>query len=147
MKKYFRLAGIATFIGIVAFTLSACGHHRHDPEDKAEWIAKKITRKLDLDELQQQKLKAVTDEFVAHHKAHRSQKREHMDKLLSEIRKPELDKSVLNQVVNEHQARINEMAPSIIDKLAEFHASLNDEQKEKLAEKLEHFKNHHHDDD
>ena len=147
MKKFLRYTGITTLLTIIVFSLSACGHHRHDPEDKAAWLVTKITRKLDLNEAQQAKLTAVSDEFIAHHQAQRDKKKEHMDLLMAEVRKPELDKSALNAMFEEHQDHMRELAPKIIDKLAIFHASLDDEQKEKLADKLEHFKKHHSQDD
>lgn len=147
MKKFLRYTGITTLLTIIILSLSACGHHRHDPEDKAAWMVKKITRKLDLNEDQQAKLKAVSDEFVAHHLAQKDKKKEHMELLMAEVRKPELDKSVLNAMFEERHGHMRELAPKIIDKLAIFHVSLDDEQKEKLADKLEHFKKHHSRDD
>ena len=148
MKKFLRYTGIITIISVAAFSITACGHHRHNPEEKAEWIVKKVTHKLDLNEDQQTKLKAVSDEFVAHHREHKKTKNAHMETLLKEVRKPELDKEALNGMFEEHQKHMSNLAPKMFDKLAIFHASLDDEQKEELADKLEHFKKHHseHDD-
>jgi len=142
MKKFLRHTGIFAIIGILGFTLSACGHN-HNPEEKAEWMVHKITRKLDLNEDQQTKLQAVADEFIQHHRAQRQNKQQHMESLLAEIRKPEIDKAVLTQMFEQHQADIAQLAPRIIDKLAIFHASLDSEQKEKLAKKLEYFQKKH----
>ena len=147
MKKFLRYTGITTLLTIVVVSLSACGHHHHDPEDKAAWMVKKITRKLDLNEDQQTRLKAVSDEFFAHHRAQQEKNKQHIELLMAEARKPELDKSALNDMFEEHQGQIRDLAPKIIDKLAIFHASLDDEQKEKLVDKLEDFKKHHSQDD
>lgn len=145
MKKFLRYAGIAALIGVVGISLTACGHHRDSPADKADWVVKKMTRKLDLNEDQQLKLRDVTDIFVDQRESHRSERSEQFEQVLAQVRKPELDKALLTQMVDNHQQRVAEVSPQVIDKLAIFHASLDDEQKEEIADRLMRFRKHHQD--
>ena len=148
MKRYLRLATLATIVGVAAVAVTACGHHRHDtPQEKAEWVIKKATRKLDLNADQQAKLKDVTDIFVQQHNERKTQRHQHFESVLTQITSPELDKAAIQSMFDEHQQHMAALAPAVIDKVAVFHASLNNEQKQELAEKLEKMKKYHHDDD
>ena len=144
-RKFILPSVIALIIGIA--TLTACNRHHNNPEDRAEWMVHKISKKLDLDDSQKAKLEDVKVELMQHHKEHRANKAEMMDKLLLEVQKPKLDEAFLLDMVNQHKARVEQAAPGVIDKLVIFHASLNTEQKEELVEKLEKFKKHHKKDD
>lgn len=148
MKNPLRFFTIASVTAVLALTLAACGHHRHhDPEEKAEWISKKISRKLDLNEDQQAKLKELSDVLVDHHKQRKDKRKEHMNALMEQVTQPALDTAMIQGIFDEHHASMAELAPQVIGKLAIFHASLDDKQKQKLAKKLEKFKRYHHDED
>lgn len=143
MKLLKILIPFALIAGIGSIALTGCGRHHHDPQDKADYIVHKISKKMDLNDAQKAKLDEVKQEFLKYHKKHKGEKADMIDRLLTEIEKPEMDPSVLQAMVDEHKAKIDEMAPGIIAKLVEFHATLDNEQKHKLVEKLEKFKKHH----
>lgn len=140
-KRIFIIPTVLVLLGTVALT--ACNRHHHDPEDKAEWMVHKISKKLDLDDNQKAKLEDVKVELMKHHKEHRDSKAEMMDKLILEVQKPQLDEALLMDMVNQHKTRIEQAAPGVIEKLVVFHASLNAEQKSEIVEKLQKFKKHH----
>ena len=141
LRKFF--IPFAVVASLTAVTLTACGRHHHDPEEKAEWIVHKVSKKLDLNDEQKVKLEAVKDEFMRHHDVHKAHKKEMYDKLIAEVVKPQIDQAVLLEMVDQHKTRVEEIAPGVIEKLAVFHASLNQEQKLELKEKLEKFKKRH----
>ncbi|MDH5547297.1 MAG: Spy/CpxP family protein refolding chaperone [Gammaproteobacteria bacterium] len=147
MKKIFGFSALTFITGALILILSACGHHRHDPEEKAEWLNKKITRKLDLGADQQAKLKDVTDVFVKHHKERKSTRKQHMDTLLGLVTQEQIEPQAFQDIFDDHQQSMAAAAPEFFSKLSVFHASLNEEQKRKLAKKLEKFMKYHHDED
>jgi len=143
MKTPGKIASIAIIVVISAFTIAACGHHRpHDPQERAEWMLQRVTDHLDLDEQQQAKLRAIKMEIETSVKKHREQQHQLFDRLAANIESPELDKALLMEIVETRKQAFDDTAPLIIDKLIEFHASLNPEQKKKVADKMEHFREH-----
>ena len=122
-----------------------CHHHhgRHcwgpSPDEKAEWVVKKITRKLDLNETQKSALKEVADELLDIKKQMHQQKNQTHKELLAMIKAENLESGRLLDMVETKQKVIDEKAPEIIEKLAVFHSTLNGEQKDKIAN---HFKKH-----
>ncbi|MDH5548156.1 MAG: hypothetical protein OEZ43_21480 [Gammaproteobacteria bacterium] len=131
----------ALLAGIGTLFLSGCTRH-HSPEDKADYIVHKISKKMDLNEDQRSKLEAVKDEIMQHHAEHKAYKQQMIDDLIAEIEKPELDQNVLLGMVNHHKMTVEKVSPGVIEKLAVFHASLNDEQKKHMVEKIKIFRKH-----
>lgn len=144
MKKRIFVMPALIIVTLSSLVLGGCGRFSHDPEERADWMMHRMTKELKLDDNQQTKLAAVKDEFMAMHKKHEAVRERHMDTLIAEIQKPALDQSVLLGLVDEHKARLDEVAPTVIAKLAEFHASLNEEQKKKIVEHLQEFKGDKH---
>lgn len=143
LRKIFIPFAIIASLG--ALVLTGCGRHHHDPEEKAEWVFHKISKKLDLTDEQKVKLDAVKAEIMQHHKNHRAEKKQMMNTLITEIQKPEIDQAVILDMVSKHKSHVDEVAPGVIAKFSEFHASLSTEQKQKLVKKIEKFKKYHHD--
>lgn len=141
--KYRKLfISFAIIASLGALIMSGCSRHHHDPAEKAEWVVHKISKKMDLNDEQKIKLEAVKDELMKHHAEHRQQKRMMLDSLITEVQKPELNQTVLMDMVEHHKTMADKLAPGVIEKLAVFHASLDEEQKTELAEKLQKFKKH-----
>ncbi|WP_455204958.1 Spy/CpxP family protein refolding chaperone [Kaarinaea lacus] len=131
------LIGAVTAIGV-----TACGHRHHSPEQRAERMVDKISSKLDLNEEQQQKLRAVKEEFVTAMRQHHQEQQQLFDQLIADVQKPQLDKQLLVDMVEKRRQAFDDIAPKVIDKIVEFHASLNDEQKQKAAEHMQYFREH-----
>ncbi len=143
MKLRKLLIPFTIIASLTALVLSGCGRHHQDPEDKAEWIVHKVSKKLDLNEQQKVKLEAIKTEIMTNYKKHYHSKTQMMDTLLTEIPKSKINPSLLMDMLKQHQTRVDEVAPGVISKLVEFHASLTDEQKQKLTKKLEKFRKYH----
>ena len=131
------LIGAVTAIGV-----TACGHRHHGPEQRAERMVNKISSKLDLNEEQQQKLRAVKAEFVTAMQQHHQDQQQLFDQLIADVQKPQLDKQLLVDMMEKRRQAFDDIAPKVIDKIVEFHASLNDEQKQKAAERMQYFREH-----
>jgi Spy/CpxP family protein refolding chaperone len=131
---------VALVAGVLAVT--ACGHRHHGPEQRAEWMMQRMTNSLDLNDDQQAKLRAIKDEFESGMKQYHQKGQQLFDRLAAEIEGPKLDKDLLMEMVETRKQAFDEIAPQVIDKVIDFHASLNAEQKKKLADKMEHFREH-----
>jgi Spy/CpxP family protein refolding chaperone len=142
MKKPGKIVFTALILAISALTITACGHRHHDPAQRAEWMIQRMTDQLDLNEEQQAKLRAIKTEFETSMKMHDEQRQQLFDRLAANIESPALDKQLLMEVVETRKQAYDDIAPRIVDKVIDFHASLNAEQKKKVAEKMEHFREH-----
>jgi len=95
--------------------------------------------KLDLTEAQEEKWFAIRDELQQLRKEARKEKQSYLDQATTLIMAESLDQAeVLNQF-EQHQRRMLSAAPSVVNKLSEFHATLTLEQKEKVLKMLDHF--------
>lgn len=141
MKNYrILLGGLALVVllpGMLA--LSACHRHR-TPEERADWLASKIVKELDLDDQQKVKLEALKEEFLAARAEMRKEHEAMLDELLAQVQSEQLDQAKLLQLVERHQAAQNRLAPRVIAKMAELHASLSPKQKAEAAEHLKRFR-------
>lgn len=143
-RWFYSLGLLATAIG--AFGLAGCGRqgcrHGHDPAQRAEWLTKKIASELDLNEPQKAKLDLVKQEILAHHEKGKQEREEAFRTILAQIRSKQLDTEKLQALMDRRHKHMEEIAPSVLQKIADFHASLTDEQKEKAAQKLEKLHSH-----
>ena len=142
MKKPGKFVVAITILALSAIAVTACGHRHHDPAQRGEWMMKRMTDHLDLNEEQQTKLRAIKMEFESSMQKYQDQRRQLFDRLAANIESPELDKQLLMEMVQTRKQAYDDIAPRIIDKVIDFHASLNAEQKKKVAEKMEHFREH-----
>ncbi|MBL7713970.1 MAG: Spy/CpxP family protein refolding chaperone [Bdellovibrionales bacterium] len=136
-KLGFVVLGIAT-LGIAPLAFSGCRHHR-SPEHRAEWVVKKIKGELDLTEVQVAKLNSIKDEFLAERKAHDSKRRLAMDEFLKQVRSDKMDTAKIQGLIDERRTHMDQVGPKIVARIAEFHAMLTPEQRNKAADKLQKF--------
>jgi len=118
-----------------ALSVSACNRHR-SATDRADWIAGKIAKELDLTDEQKAKLQAVKDEFLAARAAMRTEHDAIFSELLLQVQSDQLDQGKLLQLMERHQALQTRLAPKVLAKAAEFHAGLTSKQKAEAAEQL-----------
>ena len=142
MKTPGKIAITALVLVISAFTITACGYRHHDPAQRAEWMVQRMTDHLDLTEDQQARLRAIKTEIEASMKKYHDTRQQLFDRLAANIESPELDKQLLMEFVETRKQAYDDIAPRVIDKVIDFHASLNAEQKKKVADKMEHFREH-----
>lgn len=129
----FSLIAVTAF----AFVSNCRGHHNF--EKRMEWVAGKLTSKLDLDDAQKAKLESIKKDLVAKHKELKPKRDAWMTEVISQIRKDTVDVKSLDKLSTEQDARHIEMRKFFQTKMIEFHAVLKPEQREKLAELVEKF--------
>ncbi|MFC1569530.1 Spy/CpxP family protein refolding chaperone [bacterium] len=110
-----------------------CIHHKVSPQKKSEFVIKHISKKLGLSDPQKVKLREIRNDIMTKHDSLYSE-RENMFKIvISEIEKETLDQSRLNQLFQQKLEKVSEIHPYVLSKLAEFHGTLTQEQKQKLT--------------
>ncbi len=135
---------IATLVA-GALVFGGCQRHR-SPEERIAHKLDHVADYLDLNDQQKMKLDEVKDELIQARKELRQDHQAIFDEVLVEVKGDQLDQAKLLQLIEQHQARFSEVAPPVIAKVAEFHATLTPEQKAKAVERLEKFRermNHH----
>ncbi len=120
---------------LTALFLAACYHHT--PEQRAEYLVKRMSAELSLNEVQKAQLEKIKNEFLAK-RAEMPKLREETVKEANELmRSAEIDKTRLNALTEKNQAQANDMISFITAKFTEIHDMLTPEQREKLVKHIE----------
>jgi len=139
MKRITKIVIFTSGAVLLAGSIAACSHHR-SPEQRAEWMMEKVGKELKLDEAQQAKFKALSDDMLAVRKQMRHEFGGDRDQVLGLLDQPKLDQAKILGMVKEHTQTINQQAPKIVAALGDFYDSLSPEQQ---AEVREFVKEHH----
>jgi Spy/CpxP family protein refolding chaperone len=140
-KKKIIIGGSILTILALGLITTSCKHRgchfSHSPEDKIEFFVEHISDELDLTDAQEAKFKNLAEEVHSKMESQKSTTHEIYTTLLGEIKNNSVDKEKLNSVIDNKMNNFNEMKPFFIDKFAEFHNILTQEQRGELAEKME----------
>lgn len=141
---------VAGLLAVGASAVYAFGGHHFDHDDKAEYVVQKITKKLKLTDVQQEKLQIVKDAALAMHQSMRQEKLGMMSDIQLLLSNDTLDQQLILNHINQKTDTVREQAPTVVAALADFYDSLDAQQqakiRDKVGKKLEHIKEHHHDD-
>ena len=123
-----------------ALMLSGC--HRgcgwkSSPEEKADYIAKKMASELNLNAEQKLKLDKIKSDLLARKADFTAIHAGFKDMLLGQFRAATLDTAKVNAGLDEREAKMKELRGFLVAELAEFHAMLDSTQREKLAARLD----------
>ena len=139
-KVFSIIAGVVAAVGILFWGV---GHAYRSPERRMAWIAKH----LNLDEQQKLKLEAIHETMRQAREQFHQERTELFEEIAAQIQSERLDETKLLKLLEQRQALMSQVAPQVIAKVAELHASLTPEQKAKAVEHLARFKDRmgHHD--
>lgn len=133
---------LLTALAAATMTGSAC--HRHQsPAERAQWMADKVAKELELDAPQKVKLAAAKDEFLAARTAAQQEHRALMETLLAQVQSDRLDQAKLARLFEQHQALQRQTMDKVLPKVAEWHASLTPEQKAEAVERIRRWMEQH----
>ena len=132
-----------TVFTVLAVMLTAAGCYK-TPEQRADRIVGRIAEKLDLTDAQKAKLDSIKDEFMAKLPAMRKNREETFDAVIALMKSPQLDQTQMTALVDKNKAQADEFITFIFAKFGEFHDMLTPAQREKAAQELEKWKEHHH---
>ncbi|MCD6311659.1 MAG: Spy/CpxP family protein refolding chaperone [Elusimicrobia bacterium] len=143
-KKGLIIVGAVLLLAVGLF-ISKKLHHgkfrRHGPphERIANFLIKRISSELELTERQQDTVNRIKEEILSKRKERTGSREDIKNAVIKQIKSSSFDKEEVMTLIEEEKFYKEKMGHFMIDKLAEFHAILTPEQKEKLAEKIEHF--------
>jgi periplasmic protein CpxP/Spy len=139
-KVFSIIAGVVAAVGILFWGVS---HAQRSPERRMAWIAKR----LNLNEQQKTKLQAVHEAMHQAREQFHKERAVLFDEIVAQIQSERLDETKVLQLLEQRQALMSQVAPQVVAKVAELHASLTPEQKAKAVEHLARFKERmgHHD--
>ncbi len=139
MKHLIKITSLSL---IALFAVINCRHH--SMEQRAEWIVKKVSSELDLDDKQKVELQRIKKEIL--------DKRKELDlkmipeEIVDQIRLTQIDESKVNSAFETSGAKRDQMRIFMTKKFIEFHAVLTPEQRNKLADRITKLlKKHNHD--
>jgi len=148
ITKTLLIIGLLLLVGIIFFT--GCkryfchGRHCNSPEKHGKKIVKKISKELDLSEGQISKLETIKDEVMAKKADFRGLKEGVFDEILWQTKSETVDKDRIDALFNKKEEEFKEMRNFMTTKYIEFHDMLNQDQREKLAAKMEKMHDRYH---
>ncbi|GAB4431357.1 MAG: hypothetical protein OHK0011_14200 [Turneriella sp.] len=134
--KHKSLFFVLTLISLAG--MNACRPWKHkSPEERAEWMVKRISKELDLNDAQKQTLNRIKDEFIAKHKADRPHMEAQFAALSDLVRADTIDQAKLRDLRKKHQTHRESMENFFVEKAIEFHKVLTSKQRAKAAELMQ----------
>ncbi|MFQ5509248.1 MAG: Spy/CpxP family protein refolding chaperone [Leptospirillia bacterium] len=117
-------------LALMAMTATGCGRHSaHNPERAVAYI----TKKLDLAPDQQTRVSGILEGLVADQGAHKAVRSEIYADVVEQLRSDTFDTAHLNRRIDAATAGMEDHFRKVSGALAEVHAALTPEQREKLA--------------
>ncbi len=147
MKRWIRNTLIATFGGaIVLGGLSACGgrgDHAHGPmsaerlAEKRGHVIERVSRKLDLDATQKQRLDVLADKLLAQRAALIGQTTNPRAEWQALVQGDKFDRTRAQLLLEDKTRAIALHSPEVVSALADFYDSLRPEQQKTVREMSE----------
>jgi Spy/CpxP family protein refolding chaperone len=142
MKRYGKWLLMLVTGSVITVLLAGCGPRHHSPEERADWVTKKITSELELDDTQSAKLATLKTEMLEAGKVMKQRRDDSVDIIKGLLEQPTLDRNQALNLVESHTRTINDQAPRVVAALGDFYDSLRPEQQARLREKLQEFQQH-----
>ena len=144
MKKAAIIAlAIVLSLGTLAGIGFAVGHRfcTMTPAQRADRVAGWLAKGLDLTKEQQAKLNSMKAEVVDRMVRLHADREKVQGEVTALIKSDRITEGDVLKVIEEREARFQELKPFLADKIVEFHTMLTPAQRIKLAEKMEAFHN------
>ena len=135
--------GLGAIIITLALGVVACGSHRGHHGMNESKMLKRATSKLDLTDRQQEKLQLVLHRASSFKAEMQTQHSAIAEPLKESIKSAELDVDALNLQFADLETEFSTFRKGMISEYAEFHASLDETQRNKLATALEKMEKRH----
>lgn len=127
----------------VVYAFSKHGDWGMTPQEKAEFVTERVTKKLELNAEQRQNFASLAELVTGIVTEARADRKAQMEEITGLLDEPSFNQARALELVQQKTGLINEKAPLVISSLAVFLDSLNAEQKDKLQEFIEHRRHHH----
>ncbi|MBT3204864.1 MAG: hypothetical protein HOM14_20590 [Gammaproteobacteria bacterium] len=146
MKKSSKIIIVSVLtLGLAGGAFAFGSHHYFSSmsmHEKAEMFEGHVSKRLDLNDVQQDKLGQLTDRITTIMQQVKQERQDHEQFLQQLITDQPLDQTELLSKINQKTAMINDNAPEMVGLLASFVDSLDAEQKAKIKGMIEKRKGH-----
>lgn len=134
--------GIGLIIIALVLGIATCGAHRGQHHLDQEKILRRVTKKLDLNEMQQGKFKVVLDNATQFKVAWDANHFELRNVLTEQLYGAELNEVAVNAQMSVMEAQFSAFRSDIVSDFATFHATLDASQRDKVAGLLQKMERH-----
>jgi Spy/CpxP family protein refolding chaperone len=141
MVRTLTIIALIAVLGLGSAFFVGCRHPGH--QRGAAFMMDYMAEALDLTEAQQAMANSYKDEILAKVKAKQWEKKKMHDELKVQLNSDAINTVRVKALVAEHRAGMDDVIDLVVDRVAEFHATLSPEQREKLVNKLEKFEKRH----
>lgn len=142
MKKLTIL--IATLLlGGSMLLFNGCKHGHLDKESHIEFAIDYLNDILDLNESQQAQLESIKKDLVPEFTVLQETRQKMHPMLKEQLASEKIDTAVVKQAIADHRLQLDQVIDHVVDRFAEFHATLSPEQRNKLIGKLEKMEKWH----
>jgi Spy/CpxP family protein refolding chaperone len=124
-------------LGVGSLVFVGCRHPGH--QRGAAFMMDYMAEALDLTDTQQTMANSYKDEILAKIETRHSEKKKLHDELKNQLGSDTIDTVRVKTLIAEHRSGMDDVIDLVVDRIADFHATLSPEQREKLVSKLEKF--------
>ncbi len=146
MKRFIAMGAVLLATGAAVYGCrpdSEEGRMKH-AEQRAEWMAEKMTDELELTSEQQKVLQEVKRNLLSKRSAMKDLHGGVLSDLFSLTEKGTLTEKEVNEMFEQREAQLKELRSYVVTQYVAFHNSLTPEQRSTLRGKLSRFKDHLH---
>lgn len=146
LNKKFKKTGLVLVTILTGLGLISCGAHRDRHHDRnTDNIMKHAVKKLDLTADQQGKLSIVLEDMESFKSKMKTQHSDFSAPFKENLAKADINLVELNEHFDTFELELRQFRQNVLVNYADFHSSLNDEQREKLVGYLEKMEKRHRD--
>ena len=147
MKTWIKRTLIATVSAtLLVGGLTACGSHgRHGGEWSAERVTEvrakvvdRISKKLELDATQKQKLDVLADQIIASRSAFRGKDTDPRTEIQAMVAGAKFDRARAQAMFEQKAQAVQGNGPKMISAFADFYDSLNPQQQQEVRDRMQH---------
>jgi hypothetical protein len=131
----------------VVYAFSRHGDWGMSADEKVEFVSERVTRKLDLDDMQRQNFIEMAELVATTMQQVKPTREQRLSEISALLQEPSFNQARALELIRQKTQLVNEQAPLLIAALANFVDSLNAGQKQQLREFLHHHRGHHRVDD
>ncbi|MFK7827402.1 MAG: hypothetical protein AB8G05_24875 [Oligoflexales bacterium] len=131
-----------SFLGLSLVALTGCFRHK-TPEQKLAYMSEKVEEKLELNQSQKLKLKEFSDTVLVHYDQGKNLRKNNKEKVFALLGGQKIDRGEAKSLLDSSEVFLSGSAQDILDKFIDFHDTLDDKQRQKIAEFVAKYKNRH----
>lgn len=122
---------------VLGIGVAGAGYKHYSGYHNPERMVERISDRLDLNAGQREKLEVIKDALMASRQELHQEREKVMNQVITEVQKPQMEASRIMDLIDERKARVDDIAPRLLEPIVEFHNSLDDKQRGKIVNLLE----------